>query len=62
MNKRYDIGNAQMASAHDRLQRGTLPDDPETLQALVQAFVTRSDAQNYLILGDPAAYIQVAGA
>jgi hypothetical protein len=56
MNKRYDVGNAQLATAFDRQKRGTLPDSPAAFGKLVRAFITRSDAQNYLVLGDPAVY------
>jgi len=56
MNKRYDVGNAQLAITFDRQKRGTLPDNPKAYGKLVRAFITRSDAQNYLIMGDPAVY------
>ena len=56
MNKRYDVGNAQLAMTFDRQKRGTLPDNPAAYRKLVRAFITRSDAQNYLVLGDPAVY------
>jgi hypothetical protein len=56
MNKRYDVGNSYLATAFDRQKRGRLPDRPDIYRKLVSAFITRSDAQNYLLMGDPAVY------
>ncbi|HEX2103971.1 MAG TPA: hypothetical protein VHF51_09995 [Solirubrobacteraceae bacterium] len=61
MNKRFDIGNAQMASTFDRHQRGLLPDDPHVLDRLVDTFIWRTDAQNYLVFGDPAVHVRMRG-
>lgn len=60
MNRRFDIGNAQMASTFDRQKRGRLPDRPDVLEAIVRAFITRSDAQNYLVFGDPAVGLRMS--
>jgi hypothetical protein len=59
MSKRYSVGNQVLATDFDRQRRGTLPDDPRTYSRLAQAFITRSDAQNYLVLGDPAACVRM---
>jgi hypothetical protein len=56
INKRFDVGSIGLADAFDRQQRGRLPDTPEYRRKLVRDFVTRSDAQNYVVLGDPAVY------
>jgi hypothetical protein len=56
INKRFDIGNAGLAIAFDRQQRGTLREGAADRQRLARAFIARSDAQNYLVLGDPAVY------
>jgi hypothetical protein len=56
MNKRFDVGNAGLANAFDQQRRGNLPDRPEYMRRLVRSFITRSDAQNYIVLGDPAVY------
>jgi hypothetical protein len=56
INKRFNLGNAGLATAFDRQQRGKLPEGPTDRQRLVRAFIARSDAQNYLVLGDPAVY------
>lgn len=61
MNKRFDMGNAGLALAFDRQRRGTLPDTPEFQSRLVRSFITRSDAQNYVVLGDPAVYPRMSG-
>lgn len=55
LNKRFDIGNAGLANAVDRRQRG-VPEDAADQRLLARAFIARSDAQNYIVLGDPAAY------
>jgi hypothetical protein len=57
MNKRYDAGNAYLSSAWERQQHGTLPDTVDFKRKLVNAFVVRSDAQNYLLFGDPAVHV-----
>jgi hypothetical protein len=60
MNERFDQGNALMASMYDRQKEGTFPDRPDARRRLVQAFITRSDAQNYMVLGDPAVYVRMS--
>ncbi len=50
---RYDLYNAFLTNTYDRMQRGKqMPS--EFHKKLVNQFITRSDAQNYMILGDPA--------
>lgn len=61
MNKRFDIGNALMASTFERQQQGKLPATDALRRRLVDAFITRSDAQNYMVLGDPAVYVRIEG-
>jgi hypothetical protein len=54
MNKRYAVGNALLSSLLDQMQRGLVVN--EDLQArIADIFIFRSDAQNYLVFGDPAA-------
>ncbi len=62
MCKRYDIANAQLTGLVDRLKRGRLKEDDEFRARLASAFITRSDAQNYMILGDPAARLRIPSA
>jgi hypothetical protein len=59
MSKRYDVGNALLTSAFDNLQR----DNPQLLYdpaELVEAFITRNDAQNYFVFGDPAVRLRMS--
>jgi hypothetical protein len=60
--KRYDITNAQLTSTFDRLQRGSLQMTPTLRTKLAQVFITRSDAQNYMIFGDPAVRLRIPAA
>jgi hypothetical protein len=55
MNERFNICNAVLTSALDRLQRNKTTMSPEFFGRLSDTFISRSDAQNYLIFGDPAA-------
>jgi len=59
MGKRFDVGNAELASIFDRQRRPTPPDAAELRRGLVSTFITRSDAQNYMLLGDPAVYVRI---
>lgn len=59
MNKRYDLANGVLANLHDRLRRGTAVESPELLAKLAHTFILRSDAQNYMVLGDPAARLRL---
>jgi hypothetical protein len=58
MNERYGIGNAQISSFLDQVQRGK-KDFKEYMNWLVDKFIIRSDAQNYMIFGDPAVRIRL---
>jgi len=58
MSTRYDLYNAFLTNAYDRMQRGKpMPEDFP--KRLVNQFITRSDAQNYMVLGDPAACLRI---
>ena len=59
MNKRYDIGNAMLTNLFDQLQRKKLRMTPELQQRLADTFITRGDAQNYMVFGDPAACLRI---
>jgi hypothetical protein len=59
MNKRYAAGNATLANIFDQQRRGPLPERPTFYRTLVKAFITRSDAQNQLLFGDPAVYLRM---
>jgi hypothetical protein len=60
MNQRYTVTNAQLTGAWDRLQRGRIQATPEFWSRVASTFITRSDAQNYLVFGDPAARLRIS--
>jgi hypothetical protein len=59
-NKQYDIGNAMLASYLDRLRRNTASRTREARRRLVDQVLRRSDAQNYMVFGDPAARLRIS--
>ncbi len=59
MNKRYDLTNAQLTSTFDRLKRKKLEVTEKFQIQLANAFIFRSDAQNYMIFGDPAVRLRI---
>ena len=59
MHLRHAAGNAQLANVFDRIERGQLMLTDESRSALAATFLTRGDAQNHLVLGDPAAAVRV---
>lgn len=62
MNKRFDLGNAVLTTTFDRIRRGRLTLTPELNERLSSAFILRSDAQNYMVFGDPAARLRIPAA
>jgi hypothetical protein len=59
MTKRYDVGNAQLTTTYDRLQRKKNILTSEFRARLASMFITRSDAQNFFVFGDPAAQLRI---
>ena len=59
MFERYNIINGQLSATYDRLQKGKIQISPIFHKQLVDLFLTRSDAQNYLIYGDPAVCLRI---
>jgi hypothetical protein len=59
LNKVFDLQNALLTGTIDRLQRGRIQVTPEFRERLADAFIRRSDAQNYMVFGDPAAYLRI---
>jgi hypothetical protein len=59
MNKQYDLGNATLVNYFDRMQRDMVTPTRDTLRRLTDTFIRRSDAQNYMILGDPATRLRI---
>ncbi len=59
MNKRYDITNAILTSTLDRLARGKIQINTDYFSRIADTFITRSDAQNYMVFGDPAVRLRI---
>jgi hypothetical protein len=59
MNKKYSVYNIVLNNVYDRLKRGAFKWTPETERRFVDTWIIRSDAQNYMILGDPAARLRI---
>jgi len=55
MNERFSTSNSQLTDLFDQLQAGRALMDNRLSARLSDAFIFRSDARNYMILGDPAA-------
>lgn len=58
MNRRYNFCNSLLTNTFDRLERGRLRIE-DVRQSLIQTFITRSDAQNYMLLGDPGTHLRI---
>lgn len=59
MNERLGIGNHMLANAADRIASGAEVMTPEKNSTLVEYWITRTDAQNYMLFGDPATYVRI---
>lgn len=62
LNKRFDYANAQLTLSFDRMVRRKQVLTPTQRKQLANTFIFRSDAQNYLVFGDPAASLRIPGA
>ena len=60
LNTRYNLTNADLTDLWDGMRRKRLSLATKVQARLVDTFVTRGDAQNYLVFGDPAAQLRVA--
>jgi hypothetical protein len=60
MNNQYSIGNAHLANTYDRLRRDKSRWTQEMKIAFVNSWIRRSDAQNYLVFGDPSARLRIS--
>jgi len=59
MNARYSENNMIITSTYDRLRRSGMQWD-EALEAnFLDTWITRGDAQNYMVFGDPAARLRI---
>ena len=59
MSKRLNVANQLLMVYYDRQRRGTLEVTPESNRRLVDHWIFRSDAQNYMVFGDPAARLRI---
>jgi hypothetical protein len=59
MNDRYTTTNAILSGTYDRQRRGTLTWTDELAARFIDTWIIRSDAQNYMVLGDPAARLRI---
>ena len=59
MNRRYNELNQNLTTFFDQLQRREIKVDATAQQRLTDTFLSRSDAQNYLIFGDPGARLRI---
>jgi hypothetical protein len=59
MYKRFDLENSQMVNSYIEVMRGDKEVTPEYHQWLADKCISRSDAQNYMVFGDPAARLRI---
>lgn len=59
MNERYNQLNQNLTTFFDKVQRREIQADANLQKRLVDTFLSRSDAQNYMILGDPGAHVRL---
>jgi hypothetical protein len=55
MTQRHALCNAELVQTYDQMQRGEYTWTADRRKRFVDRWITRSDAQNYMVLGDPAA-------
>lgn len=59
MNERYSRYNTYIANVSDRVKRGTYDWNDSREERIRDTWITRSDAQNYMVFGDPAARLRI---
>ncbi len=62
MNNRFSLYNAMLIDAYDQEKRGALSWTPQSMAKFVDRWIIRSDAQNYMVFGDPAARLRIPAA
>jgi hypothetical protein len=62
MNERYSALNALLANTYDRIQRGKMQWTQASVARFLDSWITRGDAQNYMIFGDPGACLRLPAA
>jgi len=60
MNKMYILHNNLITNTYDRIQKHPEVIDNDFYTRLGTMFITRSDAQNYMIFGDPAVHLRIS--
>lgn len=59
-NTRYNIMNVRLSRVLEEKELGTYQDTAAARQKLATDFILRSDAQNYMVFGDPAAQLRIS--
>lgn len=59
MGSRYGLCNALITSTYDRQKRGKLTWNEALERSFLDNWITRGDAQNYMIFGDPATRLRI---
>jgi len=59
MNTRYGTCNAIITNTYDRQKRGKLKWTAERAARFLDNWIVRSDAQNYMVFGDPGAHLRI---
>ena len=61
INQRYAISNALLTNTYDRIKRSgdRWEWTPQRRHKFVDTWIYRGDAQNYMVLGDPAAHLRI---
>jgi hypothetical protein len=59
MGERYATLNTLLTNTYDKIQRGRQQWTPESQQRFLDSWITRGDAQNYMVFGDPAARLRL---
>ena len=59
MSNKFSVCNALITNTYDRQQRGKLVWNEALAARFLDNWITRSDAQNYMVFGDPAAHLRI---
>lgn len=59
MSDRYSVCNALITNTYDRQQRGKLTWNQALKDRFLDNWITRGDAQNYMVFGDPAVHLRI---
>jgi hypothetical protein len=59
MSERYSAANAVLTNVYDSAQRQGKPWSPARTARFLDNWILRSDAQNFMVMGDPAALLRI---